>query len=186
MQNNGRIICSMFENEMWLYLDRTLPDEKMEFWRSHLRQCVYCRDILKSTEEIISAASTNLLVDLDENIIDNMVKRAVKKRKFDLVSWIPKNRVRKIYAIGKIAFASILVLAAVVVSLLSDKPNTIKSVSKELLDWEGKEIRSELNNIGNRIELIRYDNMEGWSRDVNAMDNRLNILEKQTDPNSFY
>ncbi|MDQ7816599.1 MAG: hypothetical protein RDU14_06190 [Melioribacteraceae bacterium] len=186
MQNNVKITCTMFKHDMWLYLDRALPDEKMEFWRSHLQRCDYCRDNLKSTEEIISASSSNLLFDLDDNIFDNMVERAVRKKRFDIVRWIPQKRIREVYTIGKIAFASILVIAAVVVSLLSDKPNTIKSVSKELLDWDGKEIRSELNKIGSRIELIRNDNMEGWSREVNILDNRLNILEIQGDPDSFY
>ncbi len=186
MQNSNRIICSMFENEIYLYIDKTLTSERMEFWRSHLRQCGYCRDNLKSTEEIISAASSNLLFDLDENLFDNMLEHAVRKRRIDVVRWIPQNRFREIYAIGKIALASILVIAAVVVSLLSDKPNTLKSVGKELLDWEGKEIRSELNNIGSRIQLIRNDNLEGWSRDVNTLNNQLNILEVKSDPDSFY
>lgn len=186
MQNSSRVICSMFENEGYLYIDKTLTDERIEFWRTHLRQCDYCRENLKITEEILSDSSTKLLVDLDENVFNKMVENAVKKRKYDFAKWFHRNRIRQIYTVGKIAFASILVIAAVVVSLLSDKPNTLKSVSKELLDWEGKEIRTELNNIGSRIQLIRNDNMEGWSRDVNTLGNRLNILERQLDPDSFY
>lgn len=186
MQNSNRIICSMFENEIYLYIDRALTGERMEFWQSHLRQCDYCRDNLKSTEEVFYAASSNLLFDLDEKIFDNMINQAVKKRKFDLAGWFPQRKMKEVYTFGKIAFASILAIAAVIISLLSDKPNTIKSVSKEILDWEGKEIRSELNNIGSRIQLIRNDNMEGWSRDVNTLDNRLDILERQIDPESFY
>ncbi len=186
MSNNEKMTCKLFEHEMWLYIDRSLSDDKMEFWRRHLNQCNHCREILSSTEDVFSAASEKLVFDIDENTFDRMIEKSLKSKRYSVIPRFLENKGRQLITAGKVVFASVLVVAAILISLMSDKPNSIKTVSKELLDWEGTEIRTELNDIGSRIELIKYDNLEGWNREVSGINSRLNNLETNSDPESFY
>ncbi|HOI29164.1 MAG TPA: hypothetical protein PLZ15_05320 [Melioribacteraceae bacterium] len=186
MSNNEKMTCKMFEHDIWLYIDRTLGDEKMEFWRRHLNQCNHCREILSSTEGLISTASEKLVFDIDDSSFDRMIGKSIKSNRYKIFPRLFGKRGRQLITVGKVVFASVLVVAAILISLMSDKPNSIKTVSRELLDWEGAEIRTELNDIGSRIELIKYDNLEGWNREVNGINSRLNNLETNSDPESFY
>lgn len=186
MSNNEKMTCKLFEHDMWLYIDRSLNDDKMEFWRRHIYQCNHCRETLSSTEEVISSASEILVFDIDDDSFNRIIGKSLKSKRLNVIPRLFNNKGRQLITAGKVVFASALVVAAILISLLSDKPNSIKTVSRELLDWEGTEIRSELNDIGSRIELIKYDNLEGWNREVNGINSRLNNLETNSDPDSFY
>jgi hypothetical protein len=186
MQGNGKMICKIFEQEMWLYIDRTLPDERMDFWRNHLRGCNSCNETLSLTEDVLSTSAQSLSFDLSDELYNKMIEKAVSKKRSFLLGTLFKKEKKRLANFGKIVFASALVIFAVVFSLISDKPNRIKTVSKDILDWNGNIINEQLNDINNRLELIQSENMEGWSRELNGIDKKLDNLEGPPDPLSFY
>ncbi len=182
MQNSNKVICEIFEMEMWLYIDKALTDEKMDFWRSHLRQCNTCKEKLGQAEELVLNASENLLVEMDNKQFDEMISVAIRKKKKNYIARLFERKKKKFIAVGKIVFASTLVIAAVLISLLSDKPNSVKSIGKEILEWEGGSIKAEIEKISNRINMIDQND---WARQMIMIDQKIKSIEKNTDKFSF-
>lgn len=182
MQNCSKIICEIFELEMWLYIDKALNDERMEFWRTHLRQCTACKEKISQAEELVFSASENLLFEMDDNRFDEMISVAIRKKRKNYMSGLFERKKKKIISVGKIVFASSLVVVAVLISLLSDKPNSVKSVGKEILEWEGGSIKAEIENISNKINMI---NQSDWDRQMFILDQKIELIEKNTDNFSF-
>lgn len=182
MQNSSKVICEIFEMEMWLYIDKALTDEKMEFWRSHLRQCNTCKERLGKVEDLVMNASENLLVEMDDKQFDEMISVAIRKKRKNYIARLFERKKKKIISVGKIVFASTLVIVAVLISLLSDKPNSVKSVSKEILEWEGGSIKAEIEKISNKIKMIDQND---WERQMIMIDKKIESIEKSTDNFSF-
>ncbi|MEW6194989.1 MAG: zf-HC2 domain-containing protein [Bacteroidota bacterium] len=188
MQSNGKTLCKIFDSEIFLYLDNTLSSERKELFREHLRNCEICSKLLKETEDLLVKANESITVDLDSDLFEKMVNKAASKNQNGLLKKLSvrmPNRKEKFIHWGKISFASAMVVIAVIISLLSDKPNTVKTVSKEILDWEGEKISIEIDEIKGRIEFIRTQNMNTWNRETDAIDKQLKRLEKESDPYSF-
>ncbi|NMB83234.1 MAG: zf-HC2 domain-containing protein [Ignavibacteria bacterium] len=182
MPNNEKLICQIFETEMWLYLDRNLSDEKMEFWRSHLRACKSCKELLAQSEELISYATESLVIEIDNVFFDEAVLKAVKSKRPGIIKLFLQKRKEMIVPIGKVVLASALVIAAVLISLLSDKPNSVKSVGKEILEWEGEKIKAEIENISYSINMLDQND---WNRQMHFIDQKIELIEKSTDKLSF-
>ncbi len=188
MQSNGRTLCRIFDSEIFLYLDNTLPSERKELLREHLRNCEACRRLLQETENLLEVIQENIQEDVSEDVFNKMIDKAVsEKRNRFLKAFFTrkKSKKEKIIHWGKISFASVMVVVAVIVSLVSDKPNTVKTVSKDILDWEGEKISTQIDEIKGRIEFIQTQNMNTWNRETDAIDKQLKRLEKESDPYSF-
>jgi hypothetical protein len=182
MQNNEKFICKIFETEMWLYIDRSLPDSKMEFWRSHLRHCNTCRELIGQSGELVSSVSENVLVTMDNVLLEKMISKAIGKGKQNPLSHFFNVKKEKIISVSKIVFASVLVIAAVLISLLSDKNNSVKSVGKELLDWEGSSVLSEIDRITDKINMISQSE---WNRQLLIIDQKIESMENNNNKFSF-
>ena len=85
MQAEKDMICKSFEQDMWLYLDNELPDEKMEYWRSHLKSCTECENLLSETEKLFSEVEENL-IDIEDEKFERMIDRTTTKRSFSLLN----------------------------------------------------------------------------------------------------
>lgn len=188
MQSNGKLLCKIFDQEIFLYIDNALPVERKELLREHLKSCENCKKLLLDTENILSISGDITSSDLSDDIFETMIKNTVQKKQngyWNNFILIEKSRKEKFIHFGKISFASALVIIAVVVSLLSDKPNTIKSVGKDILDWEGEKISSQIDDIKKGIEFIQSQNMNTWDSETDLINRHLEKLEKESDPYSF-
>lgn len=168
--------------EMWLYIDRSLPDSKMEFWRSHLRHCNICKELMGQSVELVSGVSENALVIMDDVLFEKMISKAISKRKQNPLTPFFNVKKEKFISVSKIVFASVLVIAAVLVSLLSDKNNPVKSVGKELLDWEGSSVLSEIDRITDKINMISQSE---WNRQLLIIDQKIESIENNNNKFSF-
>lgn len=183
MPDNEIMTCRIFETEMWLYIDRSLSDDKMEFWRSHLRSCNTCSELLTQSEEIISYAAENLITKMDESLFDDMVVKAIQSKKPGIIKPELLNKKEKIFSIAKVVFASALVIIAVLVSLISDKPNSVKSIGKEIFEWEGSSLVTEIEDISNTINMLHQND---WNKQVQRLDQEIEQIEKNSNELSFY
>ncbi len=188
MQSNGKLLCKIFDQEIFLYIDNALPVDRKELLREHLKNCDSCKKLLLETENVLSIAEEITEIDLSDDVFEKMINDAVKKKQngyWNKFILIEKSRKERFIHFGKISFASVLVIIAVVVSLLSDKPNTIKSVGKDILDWEGENISSQMDDIKKGIEFIQSQNMNTWDSETDLINRHLEKLEKESDPYSF-
>ena len=75
----------------------------------------------------------------------------------------------------KLAVVSALAVIAVVVSLTSRQPNTVKTISNELLDWEGAKITTQIDELKNQFQSMQEDN---WEKDMLQFNQKLKKSKK--------
>ena len=184
MNSNEKMICVDFENEVYLYMDNELPADRSVFWKDHLSNCEACRLLLEEINVIVAATRESASEDVLDLKYDKMIENAVRQKKINLSQWLfPAGSFREKYSVSlKIAVVGMLAVIAFVISLTTQRPNTVKAISKELLDWEGKKVTSQINEIKNTIDLIHEDN---WDKQIIMLDQRMKILEKEADKYSF-
>lgn len=177
MTNHRDLICKDFENETWLFMEQSLSQERMKFWNNHIEQCVNCSALIRSENSLLETCKEGLGEDILDSKFEMMINNAVKpSRKFSLKQIWSKKEEFSIKT--KFAVISGLAVVAIVVSLITPRQNPVKTVSGELLDWEGTKINSQIESIENKIEIINNDE---WSNQLKIIDERLRLLEKQTD-----
>ncbi len=180
MSNDEKMICEEFEKEIYLYLDNDLSADRREYWRQHIASCKTCDSLISDVEIILDKACVELTEDLLDAKFDKMVEQAVQKKRFKIAEWLfPQGTVKEKYAFSlKLAVVGVLAAIAVIISLTTNQPNTVKTISNELLDWEGKKVTSQINELKNTINLIHEDN---WDKQIIMLDQRMKNLEKESD-----
>ena len=171
------LICKDFENEIGLYMEQSLPQERMKFWDKHVEPCSKCSALIRSEKSLLETCKDELAEDILDSKFDMMINMAVKpKSKLTLKQML---YYKKEYSIKtKFAVISGLAVVAIVVSLITPRQNPVKTVSSELLDWEGTKIDSQIESLQDKIEVINNDE---WSNQLKIIDERLQLLEKQAD-----
>ena len=184
MNSDEKIICRDFENEIYLYLDNEPTADRSVFWKDHLSNCEACRLLFEEINVIVDEARESASEDILDLKYDKMIEKAVHQKKFSLSQWLfPSGSFGEKYSVAlKIAVVGMLAIIAFVISLTTQRPNTVKAISKELLDWEGKKVNSQINEIKNTINLIHEDN---WDKQMIMLDQRMKVLEKEADKYSF-
>lgn len=177
MNDIKELYCKDFENEKWLYAEESLPKKRMEFWNGHLQQCNTCASIIKNEEEILIQIKDELSEDVLDWKYELMLKEAVSKNKKFTFGYLWK--LNDVFAVKtKVALISGLAVVAILISLITPKQNPVKTVSSELLDWEGKKVNSQIENIEQKIEIISSDK---WSNEIRSIDEQLQKLEIHVD-----
>jgi len=181
---NDKAICKMFEKEMFLYIDKDLPDDKISFWKEHLANCNSCRSLLNDTEIIVGSVKENYFEDLLDVKYETMIEKVVQSKRSNFLEWFfPSGSVREKYAFSfKLAVVGVLAVIAVIISLSTNQPNTVKTISRDLLDWDGEKITTQINELKNKMNLIQDSN---WDKQIDVLDQRMKNLEKESDKFSF-
>lgn len=184
MSNDENMICKEFEREVYLYLDNDLSTDRKEYWKQHVANCKNCSSLISNVEIILDQARVELTEDLPDAKFDTMIENAVQKKRFKIVEWLfPQGTAKEKFAFSiKLAVVGVLATIAVVISLTTQRPNAVKTISNELLDWEGKEVTSQINEIKNTINLIHEDN---WDKQMILLDQKMKALENNSDKFSF-
>ncbi len=184
MINDENMICSEFEKEVYLYLDNDLLTDRKEYWKQHVVNCKTCSSFISEVEIILDQAHVELTEDMFDAKFNAMVKKAVQKKEFKIAEWLfPQGTAKEKFAFSlKLAVVGVLATIAIIISLTTRQPNTVKTISNELLDWEGKKVTSQINEIKNTIDMIHEDN---WDRQMILLDQRMKALENKSDKFSF-
>lgn len=184
MSNDEKMICKEFEREVYLYLDNDLSTDRKKYWRQHITSCKTCSSLISDVEIVIKNAHVELTEDLLDAKFDKMVEQAIQKKRFKIAEWLfPQGTAKEKYIFSlKLTVVGVLAAIAVVISLTSNQPNAVKTISNELLDWEGNKITSQINEIKNTMNLIHEDN---WDKQIIMLDERMKVLEKESDKFSF-
>lgn len=178
------MICKEFEREVYLYLCNDLSTDRKEYWIQHIAVCKTCTSLISDVGTVLDQASLELTEDILDAKFETMIENAVQKKRFKITEWLfPQGTVKEKFAFSlKLAVVGVLAAIAVVISLSTNQPNTVKTISNELLDWEGKEVITQINEIKNTINLIHEDN---WDKQMIMLDQRMKTLEKESDKFSF-
>ncbi len=184
MSNDENMICNEFEKEIYLYLDNDLSTDRKEYWKQHISNCKTCSSLISDIEIVLDQARIELSEDLPDAKFEAMIEKAVQKKRFKIAKWLfPQGTAKEKFAFSvKLAVVGVLAAIAIIISLTTQQPNTVKTISNELLDWEGKKVTSQINEIKNTINLIHEDN---WDKQIILLDQRMKVLEDKSDKFSF-
>ncbi|PKL84300.1 MAG: hypothetical protein CVV24_00380 [Ignavibacteriae bacterium HGW-Ignavibacteriae-3] len=184
MSNGKKAVCLDFENEMWLFISKELPVEQMDFWKNHLSECDLCMCEMEAEMKIISDLKKETLVDIDDESFKRMINSASRKRKFELKNIFGTGNTsrhsKNIY--GKAAFTGALAVIAIIISLITHQPVPVEKIPEKILDWNGAEIATQINQIKNQINILSGDK---WDREILFIDKKIQKMEKESDEFSF-
>ena len=183
MNSDKAMICKNFESGIWLFLDKSLPNNEIDFWRNHISGCETCQNLLKQTEDILSAAEHDIH-DIDDNKFNYMIERATTASGFSLSVFITDFFIRplKVSMIYRVALTAALVTAVIFVSPAVREKNTDNIVNRDLLDWAGTKINTELDQLGEEVFAVNQDK---WSREIDYIDSRIDIIKQGINSDLF-
>jgi hypothetical protein len=198
--DNKDHIIKEFQKEIWLYLDEDLTERRIIYWNEKIEKIPELLDMLNETKHVLNIYDTTMLADLDDPAFDKMLNRATvrssileKVKRF--FSGLNSSGDSGEFNIHKIAFGGILVIAAMVIFTLTDKPNPVKTIGGDVFDWDAEAISEQLTDIHNSLGLAQNDKMrefilykqtsDDWSRSVYTMEKRLQRLNKEVDDKSL-
>ena len=176
MNSDKKMICKNFESEIWLFLDESLSNNEMDFWRDHISGCETCKNLLEQTEDILSAAEHDIH-DIDDNKFNYMIERATTKPGFSWYEFFTSFSIRPLKSsmIYRVALAGVLAIAVIFISPAIREKNTGKIINGDLLDWNGTKIDMELNQLREEVFAVNQDN---WSREIDYIDSRIDIIKQ--------
>ncbi len=193
-------LAQQFELEIWLYLDNELDTERMKFWEEQIERSRELKEIVNETKQVLNLYDSEALNDIDDPVFDAMVRKA-SANKFRPIEFIkrllglPGGESEAGFNTTKLAFGSMLIIAGFALFLISGKPNQVKNISSDLLDWEGESINEQINELNGGLTLIENDklqeylmykrNSDKWSQDVFRIEKQLKNLMEKTDKKSL-
>jgi len=167
MDETNKKLCEEFESEMWLFIDRSLEEERKRVWQDHLNSCSDCSFLLKTSTETIGQYNHVPLDDLSDDSYENIISSitADNERTEHIVMPIKSNRsLFEIFGLYKFAFGGTVLVAALVLIFVtlfkSPKLPEIKTkISEELLAWDYPGFETQTTNKQNQIISLKSN---GW------------------------
>jgi len=162
MSQEKNQLSKEFEKEVWLFIDRELPEERMSFWQKKLKEIPELNDFIEDYRLISESYEEVKEIQLDSDKFNTMINKAVNRN-----SIIIKTRIflentfstNSDFAFGKIAFASALIIAAVAISFLSNRPNPVvkitNSINSEILEWDADFVDNQISKVGTLLRVAK-------------------------------
>ncbi len=185
-----------FEKEVWLYLDNQLDEKRKLFWDNKIEKYPLLKEYIDEYTAISNEYKSKNLIDIDDERFNLMIENAVEKRSviakikdFILNNFNTETKI----SFGKIAFASFLIIASIIISIISNKPNPInkfnKTINSELLEWNPKYFEKQINKVETMLKLTKDDDYKKYSKygltsenvdkNLNYIGNNIDELKKE-------
>jgi uncharacterized radical SAM superfamily Fe-S cluster-containing enzyme len=139
LSENKDQLIKEFENEIWLYLDGDLPESRIQFWNEKINEVPEILETLNETKQVLNIYDSSVAADVNDTAFEKMLQRATVRvslldrvRRF--ISGLSSTGDNPQSNIQKIAFGGVLVIAAMVIFILTEKPNPVKTISADVLD----------------------------------------------------
>lgn len=174
-----------FERESWLYLDGDLPNARMEYWDQKLKEYPDLNNFLeeyKNVSNLFVSHNVELSDDKFNLMIDKTIsKKTVGSRFNSLINNLFSSNMEFVF--GKIAFASLLIIGAIVISLISNNPNPVirvtENISSEILEWDAEFVDSQISKVSNLLKVTEdeeYRKYYRYKKSSSNVDKNLNLI----------
>lgn len=195
MQKNDYIF-EEFEKDIWLYLDNDLPEERMNYWEVQIQNNPDIKQKLEEYQNFLSIYNDLSAVEFNQQKFNVIIDKTIKhEHLFSIIKSFFNFSNEHDFFIPKIAFVTSLSVAAIVMLILSQKPNPVNTISNDLLGWDDAISNVQIQNISNSISLIENDKMKNymiykssqvkWNRDINRIENQLKNLDEEISETSL-
>lgn len=185
MNQEKKQLFEEFSKESLLYLDGDLPKDRIEFWKNKLLDVPELNKFLEDYRDvanIYNKQNVELSDDKFDLMIDNAIKRKSMSSRFaNFISNLFSTNME--FAFGKIAFTTVLIIGAIVVTIISDKPSPVikvtENISSEILDWDADFVDSQINKVGNLLKISgdeEYRKYYRYKKASSNVDKNLNLI----------
>lgn len=185
MNQEKKQLFDEFSKESLLYLDGDLSQERMEFWDNKLLEVPELNVFLEDyhdVSKIFKQPGIRLSDDKFDLMIDTAISKNSMSSKFTyFISNLLSTKME--FAFGKIAFASVLIVSAIVISIISDKPSPVikvtENISSEILDWDADFVDSQINKVSTLLKVTgdeEYRKYYRYKETSSKVDKNLNLI----------
>lgn len=186
MNQEKKQLYNQFEKEVWLYLDRDLPDDRMTYWREKIDELPELKKFIEDYKIVSKSYDGVSNIDIGADTFNAMIDKAIMKRTLtSRIRTFIKNILNSDteFAFGKIAFAGVLIIAAIIISVLSDKPSPVSNftntINSEILAWDAEFFDNQISKVGTMIRVVQDDEYRKYYRYKLApknVDKNLNLI----------
>ena len=201
MNNIKRNPCEVFNEQMWLYIEKSLDKKEILFLDNHLLNCDNCKNLLNQSLEIINSYNNIPLEDLTDadyhRIINNASAITIANNDSKKSIKIPGGRsLPEIIGFYRLTFGGAMILAAIIfllITFINDPkiPDIKNDIPGHLLSWENEKVSEQLSNIEDQIislkindwdiYLVKNNRKEKWSNAVRSIQKQIRKMKKQAD-----
>ncbi len=192
---NRNYLKEEFEREMWLYIEGSLNKDRINFWDLKLKENSELKDILESNLDLLETAYQSP-VKLSLSEFDDLVEKASDSSFLqNILIYFRETFTNKEKHLPKLAFGITLIIAAVMFSIISDKPHPIKEVPGDILSWNPSGITQKISNVENYFYSIKLEEQkeaeiqkltnEEWQNNYYNVESDLELIKNDLKENEL-
>lgn len=191
MRQEKEHLLNQFKEEYLLFLDNDLPKNRLLFWEEKIREYPELLELIDEYEyvqEKVNELNSVYLSDRSYNkIVDNVISTDSFGSKFNrfIMSLLSADGE---FVFGKIAFATLLIIGAVVISIISNKPNPVVNLSEtindEILEWDAGFVDEQISKMGSLLKITKDDEYRKYYKynmPANSVDKNINLINNNID-----
>jgi len=205
MKNSIRNNCGQFSNDIWLYLDGDLPQDKQDLWKEHLLTCSKCGAELKAAKDTIALYENVPMEDVDNQTYKMMINTAtatpmlsVNKKISELT---PRGRsLSEMFGFYKLAFGGGLLAAAILLIFITffnnpQIPVITEKIPQEFLQWDGPSLSDRTPALSDGIislktddwdiYIVKKNSREEWNTALRAIQKQIIKMRKEVSSTSM-
>jgi hypothetical protein len=191
--------CEDFTNEMWLYMDSSMPEEQRAQWDNHLSNCSVCTALMSNSLETLSLYDNFPAEDIGNNAFNRIIKNAVNNpdpaNEPDANMPLRNNRsLSDIFGFYKLAFGGTVLAAAIVFIFITfiNNPDITEIETKippALLEWTDHKTNDRIDKIAGQIlslktddwdiYIVRKNRKEEWNTALRSIQKQINKMQKE-------
>ncbi|MBI9070840.1 MAG: hypothetical protein JEY94_04540 [Melioribacteraceae bacterium] len=192
MLSENKFLIEEFENEIWLYLDKNLDDERMLYWKDKIENNDEIKTIYDEINSTLNSYSQLETETISEIKFSSMIQKTIEIDNKSIINrfvqWL-----KGINIVGlnfpKLALSGSLALVAFLIILFSNKPSPLKEISADLLDWDAPQLTSKMEKTTYDFAYIKNKELENylleriqndpWKRSYHNIKSSMSRIEKE-------
>lgn len=185
MNQEKQKLFKQFSTEVWLYLDGDLPEDRVKFWDQKLKEIPELQNYLNDYDDISQSYNKQEII-IDEDKFNLMIDKSIKTTVLSskIKSFISNLlSTEKEFAFGKIAFASVLIIGAITISIISNRPIPVltatENLSSEILAWDADFVDNQISRVSNLLKVAEdeeYRKYYKYKKSSPNVDKNINLI----------
>jgi hypothetical protein len=190
---------------MWLYLDESLPKDKLGRWKEHLFTCNKCSTDLKTAKDTIALYENVPMEDVDNQTYKMMINTATATLLASTSNCMSKYTSRgrslsEMFGFYKLAFGGGFLAAAILLIFITffnnpKIPIITKQIPQEFLQWDGPSLSDRTPALGDGIislktddwdiYIVKKNSREEWNAALRAIQKQIIKMRKEVSSTSM-
>jgi len=140
-----------FEREIWLFVDKSLPKDRMNYWEEKLSESEELKEYFDETIYSLKYYSNSSEFDIDNVKFAKMIDVATNKKSFwqsankFIKSITDRKRLQPYY--GRLVLAFTILVTVITTLLLTQNSFRKLNQNNSILDWNAKTITAQIEEV---------------------------------------